>query len=175
LTGSAKAALVEIQSGEYGDGDAARVHAALYAGTMRALGLDDTYGAYLERIPAVTLDTVNLMSFFGLHRRWRGALVGHLALFEMSSVVPMGRYAATLRRLGVPCAAQFYDEHVEADAHHEVIALDQMARELASAEPTLAADIVFGARALDAFEAAFTSHVTTAWNAGRSSLMPCSN
>jgi hypothetical protein len=122
----------------------------------------------------VTLDTVNLMSFFGLHRRWRGALVGHLALFEMCSVAPMGRYAAALRRLGIPGAAPFYDVHVEADARHEVIALHDMARELVREEPRLARDVVFGARALDAFEAMFAEHLIAAWSAGRSSLLPCS-
>ena len=34
-----------------------------------ALGLDPSYGAYLDLIPGVTLATVNLMSLFGLHRR----------------------------------------------------------------------------------------------------------
>ena len=50
--------------------------------------------------PAITLATVNLMSLCGLHRRWRGAIVGHLALFEMTSSVPNRRYASGLRRLG---------------------------------------------------------------------------
>jgi Iron-containing redox enzyme len=173
LDGEAKAALIEIQHGEYGDGRAAQMHSELFADTMRALQLDDTYGAYLDVIPAVTLTTVNLMSFFGLHRRWRGALVGHLALFEMCSVVPMRRYAATLRRLGVPDGAPFYDVHVDADARHEVIALRDMAVALATDEPPLAADIVFGARALAAVEARFAQSLISAWGAGRSSLLPC--
>ena len=55
---------------------------------MRALDLNSEYGAYLDRIPAVTLATVNLMSLFGLHRRLRGAIVGHLAdgQYEFCSV-----------------------------------------------------------------------------------------
>ena len=57
---------------------------------MRALGLDPTYGAYLDALPGTTLATVNLITLFGLHRRWRGALVGNLAVYEMTSVVPMG-------------------------------------------------------------------------------------
>ncbi|MDP1818670.1 MAG: iron-containing redox enzyme family protein, partial [Acidimicrobiales bacterium] len=64
LTGGAKAAMVEIQRGEYGNGDPAEVHATLFGETMRLLGLDDTYGAYLEVLPATTLATVNLASFF---------------------------------------------------------------------------------------------------------------
>jgi hypothetical protein len=51
----------------------------LFAQAMDELGLDSSYGAYLNRIPGYTLATVNLMSLLGLHRRWRGAIVGHLA------------------------------------------------------------------------------------------------
>ena len=60
--------------------------------SMRALGLDDTFGAYLDRLPGTTLAWCNLMSLFGLHRRLRGALVGHLAAFEMTSCIPNRRY-----------------------------------------------------------------------------------
>ena len=100
LSGAPKAALIEIQADEYGGGRAARMHAALFAATMDALGLDRRYGAYLDRIPGVTLATVNLMSLFGLHRRRRGAIVGHLALFEMTSSVPNRRYAQRLAPAG---------------------------------------------------------------------------
>ncbi len=171
LTGRAKAAMVEIQKGEYGDGDPGRVHATLFAETLRHLGLDDRYGAYLEHVPGVTLTTGNLISLFGLHRRWRAALVGHLALFEMSSVGPMGRYAAAIRRLGLPdAAARFYDEHVEADAQHEVIAREQLAGGLVEAEPVLGGEIVFGARALAAVEGRFARHLLRCWEQDRSSL-----
>jgi hypothetical protein len=173
LRGRAKAALVAIQHGEYGDGQPELMHATLFADTMRALGLDPTYGAYLDCIPAVTLATVNVMSLFGLHRCWRGALVGHLALFEMSSVAPMQRYADTLRRLGVEDGAPFYDTHVEADVIHEQIALYDMAGALALDEPALAHDIVFGARVLERLEADFSEHLLSSWSAGRSSLLPC--
>ncbi|MCA1844421.1 MAG: iron-containing redox enzyme family protein, partial [Actinobacteria bacterium] len=113
LAGRAKAAIVEIQNDEYGAGEPGGSHAELFAATMAALGLDATYGALLDRIPGVTLATVNLISYFGLHRRWRGALVGHLSVFEMTSVEPMSRYAAAVRRFGLPPgAARFYDVHV---------------------------------------------------------------
>src|SRR5437764_682640 len=100
LHGVPKAAMVEIEADEYGGGRADWIHAELFARSMRALGLDATYGAYLDLIPAVTLATVNQMSLFGLHRRWRGAIVGHLALFEMTSSIPNRRYADGLRRRG---------------------------------------------------------------------------
>ena len=48
------------------------MHSSLFRQTMEALGLDGRYGAYLDS-PGPTLATVNLMSLFGLHRRWRGA------------------------------------------------------------------------------------------------------
>ncbi len=66
---------MEVQSDEYGGGRPERMHSVLFANTMRALGLDDTYGAYLDRLPGITLATVNLMSLCGLHRRLRGAIV----------------------------------------------------------------------------------------------------
>jgi len=40
LAGSAKAALVEIQTDEYGNGRPERMHSTLFANTMRALDLD---------------------------------------------------------------------------------------------------------------------------------------
>src|SRR3954470_21308949 len=136
LSGPPKAALVEVQADEYGSGRPDRVHAELFAVTMHELGLDRTYGAYVDRLPGVTLATVNLMSLFGLHRRWRGAIVGHLAAFEMTSSVPNRRYANALRRLGFgPRATDFFDEHVEADAVHENLAAVDLAGGLARLEP----------------------------------------
>jgi CDGSH-type Zn-finger protein len=172
LTGQAKTALVEIQADEYGGGRAERMHAALFAQTMRGMGLDDTYGAYVERLPGITLATVNLMSWFGLHRRLRGALVGHLAVFEMTSSVPNRRYGNGLRRLGFgPEVTEFYDEHVEADAVHENIAVWDLADGLARTEPALAGDILFGARALLSLEARWAEHLLECWNRNESSLL----
>jgi hypothetical protein len=171
LDGGPKAALVEIQADEYGGGRADRIHAALFARAMDALGLDSRYGAYLDRVPAVTLATVNLMSMFGLHRRLRGAIVGHLALFEMTSSVPNRRYANGLRRLGYGAdATAFYDEHVVADAVHENVAAVDLAGGLARREPALAPDILWGAAALVELDARFARHLLGAWEAGRSSL-----
>ncbi len=170
-SGTAKAALVDIQADEYGNGDPASMHSALFADTMAALDLDPAYGAYLDDLPGPTLATVNLVSMLGLHRRLRGALVGHLALFEMTSVAPMGRYAAALRRLGLgDKACRFYDVHVEADAVHEVVARQDMAVALAQQDPDLGPDIVFGAQAVTAVEGRFSRHALDAWANGRSSL-----
>ncbi len=172
LSGPAKAALVEVQADEYGGGRPKRVHATLFAKAMRALDLDPAYGAYLDRIPAVTLATVNLMSLFGLHRRLRGAIVGHLAGFEATSPVPNGRYAKGLRRLGVAeDALDFFDEHVEADSVHENIAVYDMAQGLAQSEPETAGDILFGVRALLHLDARFGQHLLASWERGETSLL----
>jgi hypothetical protein len=172
LHGPAKAALVEVQADEYGGGRPERVHATLFAKAMRALDLDPAYGAYLDRIPAVTLATVNLMSLFGLHRRLRGAIVGHLAAFETTSPIPNGRYGKGLRRLGVgEEALDFFDEHVEADSVHENIAVYDMAQGLAISEPDLAGDILFGVRALLDLDARWAQHVLEHWERGASSLL----
>jgi hypothetical protein len=172
LDGNAKAALVEVQADEYGGGRPDRVHATLFAKAMRALDLDPTYGAYLDRIPAVTLATVNLKSLTGLNRRLRGAIVGHLAAFETTSPIPNGRYAKGLRRLGLgEDALDFFDEHVEADSVHENIAVYDMAQGLARAEPELADDILFGVRALLELDGRFAEHVLGCWEQGASSLL----
>ncbi|MBJ7329150.1 MAG: iron-containing redox enzyme family protein [Solirubrobacteraceae bacterium] len=172
LWGKPKAAMVEIQADEYGGGREDRIHAVLFARALRAFGLDDGYGAYLDVTPARTLATVNLMSLFGLHRRLRGALVGHLALFEMTSSIPNGRYAAAARRLGFSDAdaTGFFDEHVTADAVHESIAAVDLAGGLATQQPELSADILWGAAALMALDAAWEDDVLAAFAAGRSSL-----
>jgi hypothetical protein len=172
LWGGPKAALLEVQGDEYGGGRAERIHAELFAVAMQALGLDRSYGAYLDSLPGVTLATVNLMSLLGLHRRRRGAIVGHLAAFEMTSSVPNRRYANALRRLGFGDAAtDFFDEHVEADAVHENIAAVDLAGGLARQEPNLAGDILWGARALIDVEARWAGHLLDSWERGGSSLL----
>ncbi|MHA3703734.1 iron-containing redox enzyme family protein [Jatrophihabitans sp. YIM 134969] len=173
LSGRAKAAMVEIQADEYGGGRAERMHASLFADLMRSVGLDTTYGTYVDDVPGITLATNNVMSLFGLHRRHRGAAAGHLAAIEMTSSAPNRRYGQGFRRLGADDAAcVFFDEHVEADAVHEQIAQHDMCGALAEAEPALAGDIVFGAVAGLYLDQLFADHVLDAWAAGRSSLHP---
>jgi len=172
LHGAPKAALIEIQADEYGGGQADQIHAELFARAMDAVGLDSTYGFYLDRIPGVTLATVNLMSYFGLHRRLRGAIAGHLALFEMTSSIPNRRYGSGLRRLGFdsPDAVAFFDVHVVADAIHESIAAVDLGGGLAREDPALGADVLWGARALTAVDGRWARHMMAAWEAGGSSL-----
>jgi hypothetical protein len=172
LFGAPKAAIVEVQADEYGGGRSERIHASMFGEAMSALGLNPAYGAYLDRIPGITLATVNLMSLCGLHRRRLGAIVGHLALFEMTSSVPNRRYGDGLRRLGFDGkATAFFDEHVLADAVHENIAAVDLAGGLVRQQPELAADILWGARALVFLEGRWADYLLGAWADGRSSLL----
>ena len=172
IDGAPKAAMVEVQADEYGGGDPERMHSRLFASTMEALGLDSAYGAYLGELPAATLATGNLITVFALRRRWRGALVGHLACFEITSPEPNRRYANGLRRLGYGAeATEFFDEHVEADSVHENIAAYDLAGGLPAKSRELAGDILFGVRALLHCEARFASHLLDAWQRDESSLL----
>ena len=170
LGGAAKAPLIEIQMDEYGSGQPGRAHAELFATTLRGAGLDDRYGAYLEHLPGVTLATTNLISLLGGRRRLVPALLGHLAMFENTSVGPMARWAAMCDRAGLPAEARaFYDVHVVADAHHGPLARDGLVGGLL-AECPCAPDVVFGAAAGGLVESLFADHLRLAWAAGRSSL-----
>lgn len=171
LTGRTKAALLEIQIDEYGSGHLPRMHAEMFRVTMDHLGLDSTYGAYIDDVPAITLATNNLMSYFGLHRRLRGALLGHLAAFEMTSAVPNRRYGNGLRRLGGDSTAtRYYDEHVEADSVHEQIAAHDMCGSFARENPELAPDVLFGAQCCLAVDQLLADHLLACWERGETSL-----
>lgn len=172
LSGRTKAALVEIQADEYGGGRVDRMHAVLFARTMRALGLDDTYGGYVDVLPATTLAAANAVSLFGLHRRWRGALLGHLAVLEMDSSVPNRRYADGLRRLGQgPEATDFYDEHVEADAVHEQVAVIDMCGSFVRDESAMAGDVLHGAACCITLDLQLARSLLDAWGRGSSLLL----
>ena len=122
-------------------------------------------------MPGTTLATVNLISALGLRRAMRGAIVGHLAMLEMTSALPNRRYGNALRRLGLDAqTTDFYDEHVEADAVHENIAAYDLAGGLARAEPDLTPDILFGARALLHLEEGFAESLLGSWGRDESSL-----
>ena len=151
----------------------ARARAAVRGRDGRRSGSTRATARYVDHVPAVTLATVNLMSLCGLHRRLRGAIVGHLALFEMTSSIPNRRYAAGLRRLGFddPAATAFFDEHVEADAVHESIAAVDLAGGLARLEPAHRGRHPLGReRARRRRGPLGAAGCSTAWADGRSSL-----
>lgn len=172
LYGPPKAALVEVEADEYGGGRPEWIHADLFARAMAAVGLDPAYNAYLEVIPGISLAQVNVMSLFGLHRRWRGAIVGHLALFEMVSSIPNRRYGDGLRRLGYGGdATLFFDEHVEADAVHENIASVDLAGGLVRQDPTQYGPVLWGAQTSSYLSDRWAEHLLGAWAAEETSLL----
>lgn len=171
LLGTAKAAFVAIEYDEYGAGRGPHMHQQLFADLLDAAGLDSTYLAYLDAVPAEALAAVNLMSLFGLHRRLRGAAVGHFASTEITSPPGSRRMVDALRRMQAPeaCVA-FYREHVEADAVHEHIVRIDVVGDLLAREPHLDSDVVFGIRAHAAVEDRLADVLMTSWQQGRSSL-----
>ena len=144
--GRAKAALVEVLYDEYGMGDPQRLHHDLFARGMVACGLSSESGRYVDDATTEVLEQNNAGSMFGLHRRLRGAALGHFAAFEATSSVPSRQLAQGLARLDVPEEMQaYYEEHVEADAVHEQVALRDICGGLVTREPDLADDVLFGA------------------------------
>lgn len=166
LDGAAKAALVEIESDEYGGGRPERMHSELFRTTMRWIGLDDSYGRYVAEVPAVTLAVSNVMSLFAIHRRWTAALIGHLAALEMTSTLPNRQYAAGAARLGASNdQARYFTEHVEADAVHEQIAAHDLCGSYVQQHPGAIGDVLFGARCSLVVDNLFAEQLLTRWAA----------
>ncbi|AXB42402.1 iron-containing redox enzyme family protein [Amycolatopsis albispora] len=171
LHGRPKAALVAVEFDEFGGGHPDRVHAQLYADLLEAAGLSPRYLHYLDDVPACMLAVVNLMSLFGLHRRWRAALVGHFTAAEITTGPSAQRMDGALERLGgAPECRRFYTEHIEADAVHEQVMRHEVVGGLLEQDPELAGDLVFGIQATELAEQRFADHVLGRWAAGRSSL-----
>ncbi|HEX6360470.1 iron-containing redox enzyme family protein [Actinophytocola sp.] len=168
LWGQAKAALVAVEFDEFGGGRGDRVHAQLYRDMMAASGLDTGYLSYFDDVPAPVIAVVNMMSMFGLHRRLRGAMVGHFAAAEITTPPSAARLVKAIDRLGGD--PHFFAEHVEADAVHEQILRHDVIGDLLAREPDLAADVVFGIQATEFLESRFAEHVLTAWHEPRTSL-----
>ncbi|MEU5656700.1 iron-containing redox enzyme family protein [Streptomyces sp. NPDC047737] len=166
LSGRAKAGMAAVEYDEFGAGRADRVHAKLFADLMTDLGLDTTYGRYLDDGCAPMLTLVNLMSLFGLHRGLRGALVGHFAAVEITSSPASRRLAGAMKRTGAgPAAEFFYTEHVEADAVHEQVVRRDVIGGLLDDEPDLATDIAFGITATSYLEDRLGDHLLAHWQA----------
>jgi hypothetical protein len=172
LQGAPKVALAELQYDEFGGGRPDRLHSTLFATALEGAGLDPTYGAYVDVVPAQTLAVNNAMSFFGLHRRLRGAIMGHLAAFESTSSLPCRRYSGGADRLGFDERVQVYfDEHVEADAVHEQLAVRSICQRLVDHEPALQRDVLTGAAACVGLDALAGRQMVEAWRRGQPSLL----
>lgn len=173
VQGSAKVALMELQFDEYGAGRPERQHATLFAEGMEECGLDRSHGAYVDAVPACTLALNNAMSLLCLHRRLRAAALGHLAAIEVTSSLPCRKYVQGLRRLDLsPAMADYFDEHVEADAVHEQVATRDVCATLVEHEPDLAEDVCFGVAVSLHLDELLADHVLTSFAQGRSSLRP---
>jgi hypothetical protein len=171
LIGTAKAAFVAVEFDEYGAGQGPRLHQQLFADLLTAAGLDATYLGYLDAVPAEALAVVNLMSLFGLHRRLRGAAIGHFASTEITSPPGSRRMVQALQRMAAPPACVgFYSEHVQADAVHEQVVRVDVVGDLVAREPHLDRDVVFGIRAHAAVENRLADKLIESWNQGQTSL-----
>jgi hypothetical protein len=163
----AKAALMELQYDEYGDGDPNRLHHHLFALGMQACGLEPAYDAHYDAVPLEALEQNNALTMFGLRRRLRGAALGHLAAFEASSSVPSRRMAQGLERLGFPDQmVAYYLEHVEADAVHEQLAVRTICAALLAEEPGLEDELWFGAFTCLDLEDRFARAMLARWGVG---------
>jgi Iron-containing redox enzyme len=171
LTGRAKAAFVAVEYDEYGAGQGPRLHQQLFADLLAAAGLDPSYLAYLDLVPAESLAVVNLMSLFGLHRWLRGAAIGHFAATEITSPPGSRRMVQALQRMDAPTACiAFYQEHVEADAVHEQVVRLDVVDDLLAREPKLEPDVVFGMRAFAVVEDRLADNIMACWKLSQSSL-----
>ncbi len=171
LTGKAKAAFVAVEFDEYGAGQGSRLHQQLFADLLAAAGLNASYWAYIDAVPAESLAVVNIMSLFGLHRSLRGAAIGHFASTEITSPPGSRRMVQALQRMQAPAACvEFYSEHVVADAVHEQVVRIDVVGDLVAAEPQLDRDVVFGIRAHAAVENRLAERIMTSWEQGGSSL-----
>lgn len=173
IDGAAKVALAELQYDEFGAGRPDQLHSRLFADALESGGLDPAYGAYIDRVPSPTLAVNNAMSLFGLHRRLRGAAVGHLAAFEMTSSLPCRRYLQGAERLEMaePVCA-YFDEHVEADAVHEHLAARAICAELVEQAPHLEGDVLLGAATCVWLDGIAAGQMIDSWSRSRSSLRP---
>lgn len=165
----AKLAMLEIQFDEYGGGRAEAVHSGLFVRAMGAVGLDTTYGAYVDAWPVSVLAANVALAWWASRRDWAGAAAGHLAMIETTSSLPCQQYVAGARRLGLDREAwAYFDEHVEADAVHEQVALRQMCPAISEAEGP--ERVLFGFLAGLYLEGRVGQDAIDRWEAGGSAL-----
>ena len=171
LTGQAKASFAAAEFHEIRIGGGQRVNDRLFADLMVAAGLDPTYLAYLDMVPAEALAVVNLMSLFSLHRQYRGAAVGHFAATEITGAATARGLLEALDRIQAPHECRdFYRKDAELDGSHRRVVCTHMVGDLIGREPELERDVMFGIRAFAVAEGRLATHLTRCWNAGLDSL-----
>src|SRR5699024_5260965 len=126
------------------------------------------YLAYLDQVPAEALVAANLPTVFALHRRWRGAAIGHFVGTEISTGPGAKRWVDALDRLNAPAECRLcYSEHVLADAVHEQVLRHDVVAQLVAREPALTTDIAFGIAALSTVEDDLGARLFASWDAAR--------
>ncbi|MDQ4114174.1 MAG: iron-containing redox enzyme family protein [Actinomycetota bacterium] len=161
-----KAAMMEILFDEYGDGDPNRLHHHLFRRGIEAAGLRTDHACYVDEAPVEILEMNNALSLFGLHRRLRGAALGHFAAFESTSSVPSRQLAQGLRRLEFPDEmAAYYDEHVEADSVHEQVAVRDVCGSFVEENPSERDQVFLGAFTCLDLEARYARTMLAQWGA----------
>lgn len=142
-----------------------------FAILMAKAGLDATYLAYLDRLPAQSLAVGNLMTLLGLHRAQRGAAAGFFAAAEASFAQTSRILLDAMRHVNAPAACtEFYRDYIENDAPREHSETHAAVSALALREPHLDHDVIFGIRAQQVLETMRAEHLVSSWSAGRSSL-----
>jgi hypothetical protein len=173
LSGSAKAALVGLEASTYGMGRLPLMRAELFRALLASWQLDPGYGHYVDRVPGVTLLATNLLTLLGLNRRWRGALLGHLAAAEVSGWLLGSRLAHAHRRLGgSEAGGRYFDEPLGGETHRERLATTDLVGGFLAQQPGLSGDVLFGARCAVLVEDLLAAHVLPRWRRGTSSLRP---
>jgi hypothetical protein len=145
----------------------------LFACALHSFGLDARRGAYRDLLPGETLATLNLLSMFSLRRQARGALAGRLAMRHALVPAEDLAFSRAMRRLGINGdGAAYFEASTAPAAQGAEAATLRLAAALAREEPSLAPDIIFGARAHLLAEKNFAEWLTGKWGAGQSSLLP---
>ncbi|SEB32088.1 Iron-containing redox enzyme [Amycolatopsis lurida] len=171
VRGGGKPALVEIQADEYGGGIPGRLHSQLFELTLNELGMLTEFGSYFEDVPACSLTTVNVISYFGTYGRHRGAMLGNLAMTEIGSHYVNRNFRNGLQRLnGSDDSWLFFQEHIVADAVHEQLAAYDMCGRFVRDNPREVSDMVFGAVVTAELGARANEHMLSSWERGESSL-----
>ncbi|MFD3696835.1 iron-containing redox enzyme family protein [Streptomyces sp. NPDC058646] len=171
LTGRAKAAFVAAEYDAFGAGHPEADRTRLYADLMADLGLDPGDNHYLGHVPAVALARVNLMSLFGLHRAWLGALVGHFACVGTTSPPGSERMVEALTACGAgPAAIRFHAGRATADTVHGQTLRREVIAGLLADEPAREPQIAFGCDATVLLDDRLADHALTAWERGDSAL-----
>jgi len=170
LTRQSGTSFAAVESGGLGAGRRAEGRQQLFAGLMVAADLDPGYLSYIDVVPAEALAVVNLMSLFGLHRRHRGATVGHSAAMAVTAPRAANRISAALARVNAPEPCQeFYRGHTATDPVREESARSEVG-DLIGRDPALENDVIFGIRAFGVVEDRLAAHLMRCWHNGETSL-----